>query len=195
MYCPKCGATVNENSTSCGNCQLQLSKGTPFAPYNPMTDNHFFGAISLLTLFPLLGFLLPIAVDNGLVRILGLAIGVLCPIIGVAGILMSTNADKSHRVDNEPASRKAAKTANMIGTAGWAVGLPVATLAIGMAFWNFLSVAEGGGHKKKKVVDEAAAAAPADAAAPAAGASPEGAAAPAPAAAPAAAPAEAAKPQ
>ena len=77
MYCPKCGATVNENSTSCGNCQLQLSKGTPFAPYNPMTDNHFFGAISLLTLFPLLGFLLPIAVDSGLVRMLGLAIGML----------------------------------------------------------------------------------------------------------------------
>jgi hypothetical protein len=169
MYCPNCGATVNENATSCGNCQLQLSKGTPFAPYNPMTDNHFFGAISLLTLFPLLGFLLPIAVDSSIVRVLGLAIGVLCPIIGVVSILMSTNADKSHRVDNEPASRKAAKSAKMIGTAGWAVGLPVATLAIGMAFLNFLGAGEGGGHKKKKAAEETTAPADTAQAEPAAG--------------------------
>ena len=168
MYCPKCGVTVNESASSCGNCQLSLSKPTAFAPYNPMKDNHFYGAVSLLTLFPLLGFLLPIAVDNALVRTLGLAIGILCPIIGIAGLVMSTNADKSHRVDDEPSSRKAAKTANMIGTAGWAIGLPVATLAIGMAFWNFLGAGEGGHEKKKKKpVAEAAAeqAAPAEGAA------------------------------
>ena len=152
---------------------MRETKGTPYAPYNPPVVTQFNRAMLLVTLFPLLGILLPITVENGIIDILSYIMLGACPLLGIPALALATGADKAHSKNEIEETRTKAKTARLLSAVGLALGTVVTTAAIAVAFVSFLS-GEGAGYDTiptEQVAAEAAAAAtegaPAEGAAPA----------------------------
>lgn len=171
MYCQTCGTTVSESSSSCGNCGAPVGGGAALSPYQPMIENHFTAAAATLLLFPLLGLLLPVGVDNTLVRISGWAMLGICPLIGVAGLFVSSQADSARNSGRAGDAVAKSKLAKLITRIGLTFGFVVAGFGVTVAFVLFLS---GSGHapEKDQPVAEAPTA-PAEAPAEAATAKPD----------------------
>jgi hypothetical protein len=143
---------------------VRETKGTPYAPYNNPVENGFIRGVMLVTLFPLLGLLLPVAVDNTIIDLLSYAMLGLCPLLGIATIAICLGADAAHKKDDADAERAKAKTSRLISSVGLGLGTVITTIAIFVAFYGFLG---GGGHGGSEAEEKPAAAAeaPAEAAA------------------------------
>jgi hypothetical protein len=131
---------------------IRETKGTPYAPYNNPVENGFVRGVMLVTLFPLLGILLPIAVDNTIIDLLSYAMLGLCPLLGIATIAICLGADAAHKKDDADAEAAKAKTSRMLSSAGLALGVAITTVAVAVAFYGFLGGKGGhsaeGGEKK-----------------------------------------------
>lgn len=151
---------------------MRETKGTPYAPYNSPVENGFVRGVMLVTLFPLLGLLLPVAVDNSIIDLLSYAMLGLCPLLGIGTIAICLGADSAHRKDDVDGEQGKAKTSRMLSGVGLLIGVTVTTVAIVVAFYGFLG--GGGGHAKPAAEAEAPAAAAEVAADGGAAAMPEG---------------------
>jgi hypothetical protein len=159
MYCQTCGNSVSESASKCSNCNGSVGGGDATSPYQPVVENHFTAAAALVSLFPLMGGLLPVAVDSTLVRLSGWAVLLICPIIGGASIFFSLTADKLRNNGQQGQAVAKAKQAAMISKGGLILGLVVTGFGVAVAFVNFLS---GSGHAPPPAADQPAAVAPAD---------------------------------
>ncbi len=139
---------------------IRETKGTPYAPYNNPIENGFVRGVMLVTLFPLLGLLLPVAVDNSIITLLSYAMLGLCPLLGLATIGICLGADAAHKKDDADAEAAKAKTSRMLSAAGLALGVVITTVAICVAFYGFLG---GQGHSAPSESEETPAAAEAPA--------------------------------
>ncbi len=147
MYCPRCGTTLADTTTSCSNCQLELTKSTPTGPYNPIIDTGFTSGALLLMLFPLVGLLARTSIpDSMIINYGGLALAALGPIAGLGAIFLSSGADSLRARDNRPATRGKISTAKKLTLVGWLVGTPLMVVVVGLAFLKF---ATGAPHVDK----------------------------------------------
>ena len=147
---------------------VRETKGTPYAPYHSPVENGFVRGVMLVTLFPLLGLLLPVAVDNSIIDLLSYAMLGLCPLLGIGTIAICLGADAAHKKDDADAEAAKAKTSRTLSSAGLALGVAITTIAITVAFYGFLG---GKGHSAESAEEApAAAAAPAEGDKPAEGA-------------------------
>jgi len=128
----------------------------------PSVDNKFTGAAMLICLFPLVGLLARTQIESDVVvygalsrSILnfgGMAIAVLCPLIGIGALVISTGVDSSRRKDNLPNAAGKSKLAGKMTLAGYVVGFPILAAILFVAFFGFLK----GGAEHTKVDRDAA---------------------------------------